>query len=165
MRKSLSDYRVKIKAKLLENKELAELLIDKKLTESEFDADIQYELDKHIYSFAYLPDFSGKAKTYITFELGNKAFDKNGLYKNITLYFYIFTHNSLMFPKSIYGQYTKYLRTDLIDEEIVGMFHNNYDFGVGKMLCISDDYLKVNNDYYGRQILFRVKDLAKDVCF
>ncbi len=164
MRRSLSDYRVKIKSELLKNKSLAELLIDRKIDENGFNADIQHELEKHIYSFAYLPDFDGKAMTYLTFEVGNKAFDSNGLYKNITLYFYVFTHNNLMLPKATRGQYTKYLRTDLIDEEIIGMFHNNYDFGVGKMLCISDDYLKVNNDYYGRQMVFTVKDLAKDMC-
>ena len=160
----LKEYRSKIKKVLINNIELAELILNREIDADSFDADIQSELDEHIFSFAFIPDFQGKANTFITFELSSKNNKGTGLYRNMALFFFIFTHHSLINPKTTHGQYTRYLRTDLIDEIILDLFNENLNFGCGKMKCVSDEFLKVNNDYYGRQLRFEVSDLAKKVC-
>lgn len=160
----LKEYRSKIKTRIINNKSLAELVLNRKIEDDFFDADVQSEMDEHVFSFAFIPDFQGTAKTYLTFEISSQSNGGTGLYKNVSLYFFIFTHHSLINPKSTHGKYTRYLRTDLMDEEIIDMFHENINFGCGKMKCVSDDYLKVNNDYYGRQLKFVVSDLSWRVC-
>lgn len=164
MDSSLKKYRSKIKTEIIQNRALAELILNRKISEDDFDSDVRTELNDHVFSFAYIPEFQGQPKTFLTFELSGRATGNTGLYKDMSLYFFIFTHHSLINPKSTHGQYVQYLRTDLMDEEIVDMFNENLNFGCGKMRCFTDDFLRVNNDYYGRQLKFGVSDLAKKVC-
>jgi len=144
---------------LINEKTVCELVLNRTVLDVD-DADMQDELlNNNIFNFAFIPDTESEERTYITFELCGKAIGNTGLYKNISLYFFIFSHHNLIRDKS-----SGYLRTDLLDEQIQTLFNDNRDFGFGKMTCLSDDYLRVNNSHYGRQLVFKTKELNSSRC-
>lgn len=153
----LKEYRQKVLSYLINSRELSELVLDKKVPV--ITAEIQDELtDNHIYKYAFLPSLSGNEQTYITFELSARKPNKKSLYKNMKLHFYVFSHHKVIKHK------TGYLRTDLIDEQIQYLFNENNSIGIGKMYCTSDDYIKIGDSYYGRQMTFECLEQGRDGC-
>jgi hypothetical protein len=153
----LKEYRQKVLTLLLNSKTTCELVLNRIIPD--ITLEIQDELTSgYIYNYAFVPNVQEDQKTYIAFELSGRKPNKASLYTNMKLYFYIFSHcNIIKHP-------TGYLRTDLIDEQIQSIFNENKDIGIGKMYCTSDDYLKVSNFFYGRQLCFEVKEQSISGC-
>lgn len=137
---------------LVNDKSTCELLLNRAITD--IDSDIQDELtDGHIFKFLFVPGVLEDEKVYIAFDLKGRKIGSTNLYKNMTLYFFIFSHPNII--KTISGN----LRTDLIDERVQYLFNANTDFGIGKMVCTDDDIFKGGNQYYGRTLTFETMDL------
>lgn len=152
----LKEYRQKIMSAIINDKDICELVLNR--TISEIDSDIQDELtDKYIFKYAFVPNTPDEQKTYITFELEGIATGAESTYKNMSLSIYMFSHYGIIKHSS------GYLRTDLIGERVQYLFNNNTDFGIGKLICVSDSPL-VSNNYYGRNQRFRVKDINYSNC-
>lgn len=153
----LKEYRQKILTALINNHDICELVLNRNVTT--ITADIQDELtNNHIFKYAFVPNVQDDEKTFIAFEINGRTSNNTNLYKNISLSFFIFSHANVIRYK------TGHLRTDLIDECVQDLFNENNDFGVGLMYCTEDKYLKVSNNYYGRQLTFKVKDMNVSRC-
>jgi hypothetical protein len=153
---ALKEYRQVILEQILNNKTICELVLNR--TISVVDADIQTELtDYHIFKFPYVPDSVDEEKTFITFDMGGDM-DRNSTdFKNMSIYMFIFSHK-----KIIKDSTTGDLRTDLIDEQIQGLFNNQDCFGLGLIRCQRDDYLSVGSNFHGRRLTFVTKELDRD---
>lgn len=150
-------YRQKIMEALINNKSVCELVLNRTITE--IDSDIQDELTNgHIYKFPYVPDVQETAKTYINFDIDGENSNATNLYKDMSLYFWIFSH------KSIIKHSTGDLRTDLLNIQVQRLFNDNADFGIGKMFLLRDRMFTYGDDYAGRRLIFQVKDLNKANC-
>ena len=151
------EYREKIMTALLNDKPLCEYVLNQTITI--LDDDIQVVLKKNnIYNFPYVPDVQEQAKTYITFDIDGENSNRTNLYKDMSLYFWIFAH------KSIIQDDDGNLRTDLIDERVQYLFNDNEDFGIGKMYLSKDKMLSVGENFCGRRLVFITKDLNKANC-
>lgn len=153
----LKEYRQKVLSCLINSREICELVLDRSIPV--ITSEIQDELtDRHIFKYAFLPSLSENEQSYITFELSGRKPNKKSLYKNMKLYFFVFSHHRTIKHR------TGYLRTDLIDEQIQYLFNENNDFGIGKMYCTSDDYIKIGDSYYGRQMVFECLEQGRSGC-
>lgn len=156
--RELKEYRQKIMTAMLNYKYLCELVLNDIITTMD-DSDLQDRITKnYIFKFAYIPDTQEEAKTYITFDITSNSSASNDMYKNVKLTMNIICHKSLIDHPS------GYLRSDMIDECLQDLFNDNYDFGVGKMTCVGDSPIRINNTHYGRQIDFVSKEFNTPKC-
>lgn len=154
---ALKEYRQKILTAVLSEKTICELVLNR--TVPVVTSDIQIELrENHIYDYAFVPEVQESEKTYIAFELSGRKPNKQGLYTNMKLNFYIFSHHGII------RHADGWLRTDLLDEQIQDLFNENKNFGKSEMHCTEDIPLKVGLYMYGRQLTFEVAEQSGNRC-
>jgi hypothetical protein len=142
---------------LLNDEVLCRLVLNRDITE--IDADIQTELRKNnIFRYKKIPNVQEEKRAYVTFEMSSRKTDKNSIFKGMRLNFFVFSHEDIINTDD------GYLRTDLMDERVQYLFNENTDFGIGKMVCVSDDPMSVGIEYQGRSLLFEVSDLSSNLC-
>ena len=154
----LKEIRQKTREKILNNIDLVRLVLNDKSI-NDIDADIQQQLiDNNVFDFMYVPDIPDEEKQFITFDMNLISSKDRPANKGVSLYFFIFCH------KGIIRDDTGYLRTDLIDELIQDIFNGKDFFGLGDIVCTSDNLLTVGTNYYGRQVRFETTVINKNYC-
>lgn len=155
--KEIKEYRSKIMTLLLNDKPLCEYVLNQTITI--LDSDTQELLKKqNIFNFPYVPDVQEDERVYVTFDIDGENSNRTNLYKDMSLYFWIFSH------KNIIQDGDGNLRTDLIDERVQYLFNDNENFGIGKMYLSRDKMLSVGQNFSGRRLVFNTMDLNKANC-
>ena len=145
----ITDYRAEIMKVLCSDREIVELLTDKK-DRNIPDRNLMYT---QIFPYAYTPETTQKATTYICFRLTVPRVD-NKTYKNISITFYIFTHQSLV-------RTTDGLRFDLIGEAIDGLFNGKRGLGLGRVELNGMDDISPTKDYHGISLEYVVSEFNR----
>ena len=156
----LKEYRSEITRILINDSEICSLLLGKTIIEPD-EQDQNDIRNKRIFSYAYIPGVQEEAKRYVTFDIKCQKKAKQETSKDVSLYFYILAHNSLMRDTR-----TNYLATDLLDERVQQLFNDNKDndLGLGGMFCIKDDPMRYNDTHYGRMLTFVTQEVGKNMC-
>lgn len=141
-----SEYRKKIMKALCSDKEIVRYITDDENPVLP-NRDLIY---KNIFPYAYKPDVSKKADTYICFSLGVDNVDGK-TYKTISLVFYVFTYQGIIRTED--G-----LRPDLLAQAIDRMFNGNLELGLGRVKLVSVDDISPATNYHGVMIEYAVDE-------
>ena len=112
-------------------------------------------IDENIYRDLYIPDTLAEAKTFICLTAYvNKVQGK--LYKDVSLNFYIFTHQSIM---NLNDTYT---RVDCIQSEIDKIINGNFDFGIDMAGLKGSYQFRPNAKFGGVELTYNIPNLNQD---
>ena len=147
----LIEYREIILKKLSTDKEICEYILNRTITDVEFDdSDFQNEIvENHIYPVLFVPDVQDSKEQYICFDLNCTMSTGNNKNIKVDLLFLDYAHIDAR--KIAFGTYKNRLRTDLVARRILQLFNNTDLFGLGKVECKRNIIFHENVNYYGRQ--------------
>lgn len=103
-----------------------------------------------IYPYRFSPDVKTEAKTYITMSFSYKPDGRK--FKNSSIYFYLFCHNSLI--KTDYGS----LRYDMLLNYVDKIFNQFNDLQSSKLQFYDMNEITVNENYSGIYIAYKAKE-------
>lgn len=103
----------------------------------------------------YVPDTIKTTDKFINFDIRATAFNKNDVYKNITVYFYIMCHQDVVRYED---KRRKYLWYDKVTCELDRIFSTQDSFGVGKMTLTENVPYSPQNKFKGRVLIFKTLD-------
>ena len=109
---------------------------------------------KNIFPFLFIPDVNEEAKTFVGIELIIPKFD-GGLYKDVALQIYIFTHKDL--NRTVFG----YTRVDYLQCEIDKVLNDSTEFGIDYLKLRSNLLLTANPNYTGKSLTYQVTDFNR----
>ena len=135
--KELTEYRKIIMRTLCSDSGIISLLTDE-TSPIVPNRDLMYT---QIFPYAYTPDTEKEVKTYICFRLTvPEVFNKT--YKQMSITFYIFTHQSLI-------RTSDGLRPDLLGEALERLFNGSLDLGLGRVKLSGMDDISPTTNYHG----------------
>lgn len=156
MVKSKSDeiieYRNLIMGQITNSKELIKLL---GLLDEEYPEDI-IPFNK-AFPHEYVPETITKTDRFINFDMRADTDRRNETYKDITIWFFIMCHQSIV-PYIENGR--TYLWYDLVVRELDGIFTDKNILGVGETTLIGNSPYSPQQGFKGRLLTFKVKDFT-----
>lgn len=147
--KEFGDYRIKIMKALCSDKEIVKYITDEDNPVLP-DRDLIY---KNIFPYAYKPDVSKEADTYVCFTLNVDNVDGK-TYKTIGITFYIFTYQHII--RTADG-----LRHDLLAQAIDRMFNGNLELGLGRVKLDSVMDITPASNYHGLMLEYTVDEFNR----
>lgn len=153
------EYHQTILEKLSTDKELCEYILNRSITDEEFeDADFQEQIvENHIYPVLFVPYVQDSKEQYVCFDLN--CIMGTGNNKNIKIDLLFIEYCHIDERKISFGLYKGKLRTDLISRRILQLFNNTDLFGLGKVECKRNGIFHENANYYGRQLAFSTTEV------
>jgi hypothetical protein len=147
----LSKNKLTILMKLIEDERIVKCLVN---NEQNFldvslpsDFNVTSLIYNSIYPYKFIPAIETEPKTYITMSFRYKP---DGItFKNGSIYFYIFTHNSLI--TTDYGM----LRYDFLVNKIDEIFNSSRDIGIGKLPFYEMGDIPINENYSGVYLAYQ----------
>lgn len=150
--KQIAEYKQKIIASILENKELTDI-IDSNIDASE----LPYN---NIFPFGKIPGAVDEAKAYITIEVSMpNVSTANYFFKEIVIVLNIVCHDDLMKVEGL-GM----TRIDAIGIALEDLFSGSNDFGFGEVELVSNVEGAWTERHSYRQLRFRTKEPTKTRC-
>lgn len=162
--KEILDYKNSILLKLVSNKDICQLILNREITNMD-DADMQNEVQEKLYDFLYLPSVQTAEGVFVSFDISGEASGQGAVHKTTILMIYILSHHNLMripplFSGTVPQEYKRGNRIDHLNCAVQSIFNGNYDFGIGKMKLAKDTPIQASDVYYGRSLAFRVSDYS-----
>lgn len=150
------DYKQKIASMLINNENVVALIDNKEAAEPE---DL---IGKSIFNFIRYPYSPEEEVCYICFEVDvPKTYsDKNFLFKQLVITFYIVSHERLMHTNEPSGG----TRNDLLAAHIDKLFNGCKNIGKGEIKLISNTATSVSTKHRCRIMTFAAEDFNKDLC-
>lgn len=144
------EYRKKIMDEICNSKELVKLF---GCENEEYPEDIiPY---RYSYPHEYIPETITKTERYINFEISATIDEKNNVYKNLIIYFFVMCHKDAI-------RYTdndrQYLWYDKATCALDNLFCKNDVLGIGKTFLTSNAPYAPQKEFMGRLLKFEVKD-------
>lgn len=145
------EYRNKIINAIVSSPELVKLLGEEK---AEYPEDtIPW---KWVFPHQFIPETITKTERYINFEISAKMDSKNNVYKDLTIYFYVFCHQDVIKYKD---KGSTCLWYDKAVCELDNIFNEHDIIGIGGTLYLDDNVpYYPQNVFRGRMLKFVVKD-------
>lgn len=110
---------------------------------------------KYIFPYVFINDTITEVSTFICFDLSVPRV-QNRTFKDVTMDFWIFTHDSLMRCES--G-----LRLDTLASLVDRLLNGNRNFGLGEVSLKTVKRCHVAKDYYGIILTYRTVDFNRKV--
>lgn len=158
----IGEYKMEVLNRIIESDKLSKLIaIDKSdvlFNDNLSDSEKYSLLYERVYPYRFVPEATSKASTYLTLGISGFTHLREGIktyddYQRGLIYFYIFTHNSLM--KTDSG-----VRQDLILSEIDKLFEGTRGLGMGELKLNGLNELWMhNNKFGGYAVNYAVTDL------
>lgn len=126
-----------------------------------------------IFPYIYTDGTKENAQTFILVDDRVPSVDKNGIFKNVKIFIYVFTHKSLVNltgkEKYKYKQlnYKGVCRTDILATAIDNILNKSKIFGLKKLKIDKVDiYKPPTNDFYGRVLVYSAtcENIGGDDC-
>lgn len=144
------EYRKKIMSEICKSKELVKLLGE---SDSEYPEDIiPY---KWCFPHEYIPDTITKTDRFINFDIKARLDPRNNVYKDLTIYFFVVCHESVVRYNEKGREYLWY---DKVTCELDNLFSEQNKLGVGEMMLTYNDPYCPQQKFKGRLLTFTVKD-------
>lgn len=147
--RDLTYYRKSIMKALCCDEDVVKLVSDDE-TAIPPNRDLMYE---NIFPYAYIPDTEKETDTFICFSVAIPRVE-NKTYKTMNIYFYIFTHQSLM-------RTSNGLRTDLLAEAIDKMTNGALGLGLGRIKLDRVEDISPTTHYHGLAVQYTVTDFNR----
>ena len=147
--RDLTYYRRRIMKALCSNEDIVRLVADDD-TVTAPNRDLMYT---NIFPYAYLPDTEKETDTFVCFSVAIPRVE-NKTYKQMDIYFYVFTHQSLI--RTSVG-----LRTDLIVEAIDVMTNGALGLGIGRIKLDRLEDISPATRYHGLAVKYTVTDFNR----
>lgn len=145
------EYRRKIIDAICESPELVKLLGEEKAKDPE-DA----ILWKWVFPHEFIPETITETNRYINFEISATIDSKNNVYKDLTIYFFILSHQDVIRYKE---KGRSFLWYDKVVCELDNIFNENDILGIGgTMELVSNLPYCPQQKFKGRMLKFIVKD-------
>ncbi len=141
------EYRNKIMNFLLTSEDIVSLM------ETTLDRAIDDLSYKRIFPHERVPGTITDTNKYINFEISAVYDKENKVYKDLTVYFFIFCHMAV-------ERTTKGLWYDRVVEEIDEIFGDKNVLGIGKMVLLQNVPYTPKEEFEGRMITFKTKDFT-----
>jgi len=174
----LGGYKQKIVDMFISNQDIVDLMLPNPVVG--YDIDVQLfgdgkvdgMFEGQLFPYFYTDGTNEKARTFVLVETDAPEVYKDGIFKNINLYIYEFTHKSLVnlsgLEKLKYIQkgYLGTCRTDILATAIDNILNKNETFGLGIKLKNVKIFKPATNDYYGRVLQYTVlcENTGGDIC-
>ena len=144
------EYRKKIMDEICQSPELVKLLGCEK---EEYPEDvIPY---KWVYPHEYIPETIKETNRYINFDMKAKIDPKNNVFKDITIFFFIISHQDVVRYKENGREYLWY---DKVVCELDNLFGEQNKLGIGEMVLTDNIPYYPQTNFKGRMLTFIVKD-------
>ncbi len=144
------EYRKKIIAEVCKSKELVKLLGYE--NEKNPEDVIPY---KRCFPHEYIPDTITETDRFINFEISAIIDQKNNVFKDLTIYFFVVCHQDVV-RYSEKGR--EYLWYDKVACELDNIFCGKNILGIGETMLTSNISYCPQNKFKGRLLKFIVKD-------
>ena len=145
------EYRRKIIDAICESPELVKLLGEEKAKDPE-DA----ILWKWVFPHEFIPEVITETNRYINFEISANIDSRNNVYKDLTIYFFIISHQDVIHYKE---KGRNYLWYDKVVCELDNIFNEHDILGIGGTLSlVSNIPYSPQDNFKGRMLKFIVKD-------
>lgn len=150
----LGTNKLTILMKLIENEDIVKCLINNQQnfldTSIPSDFNVTSLIYDKIYPYKYIPQIQTVPSTFITMSFNYKP--KGMTFKNGSIYYYIFNHNSLI--KTSYGM----LRYDFLVNKIDEMMNSSRELGLGKLPFYDMGDMQVNENYCGAYLAYKTTE-------
>jgi hypothetical protein len=145
------EYRNKIISAICESPELVKLLGEEKVRDPE-----EVIPWKWVFPHEFIPDTITEMNRYINFEISTTIDSQNNVYKDISIYFYILSHQDVIHYKE---KGRSYLWYDKVVCELDNIFNEHDILGIGgTMQLVSNIPYFPQQKFKGRVLKFVVKD-------
>jgi hypothetical protein len=105
---------------------------------------------KNIFPYNFVPETAEETGVYVCYNVSvPRVYNKT--FKALTIQFYVFCHQSVIKMK-------QGIRTDLIAEEIDGIFNGTMAIGLPRMALQSVEPLNPVEKYHGLEIIYFTED-------
>lgn len=147
--RDLTYYRKSIMKALCSNEAVVRLVSDDD-SPTVPNRDLMYN---NIFPYAYIPNTEKETDTFICFSVAIPRVE-NKTYKQMDIYFYVFTHQSLM-------RTSNGLRTDLLAEAIDEMTNGALGLGLGRIKLDRLEDISPTTHYHGLAIQYTVTEFNR----
>lgn len=147
--RELTYYRKSIMKALCNNEDVVRLVSDNKDAPVP-NRDLMYN---NIFPYAYIPETEKETDTFICFSVSVPRVE-NKTYKQMEIYFYIFTHQSII-------RTSDGLRTDLLAEAIDEMTNGALGLGIGRIQLERLEDISPTTHYHGLAVQYTVTEFNR----
>jgi hypothetical protein len=148
--REISTYKKEIIKRLYMNPTIVSLLDPD--DEMEYPDDLVYT---RIFPYGKIPGTAQSVGSYITVTINSLSpTARNDIVKNVELVVRVVSSDALM---KVSGR--SETRIDLLSSEVDTMLNEDYDFGVGPVMLMSNKEYTLNDSYFYRELIFRTVDL------
>ncbi len=144
-------YKDRIFYKIIRDKDIGRQLLGDIYNEETVAVDLPYH---HIYPYLYIDGTQTETKSYICIEIDVPR-TSDFTYKDMKVIIWVCTHKDLM-KCSVKG-YSGTM-VDVLSTMIDNLLNSSRNFGIGRLKLESSTYIKPNNTYYGRQLIYNCSE-------
>ncbi len=161
----VANYRSSIVEIFINDKVLAELILNRTITTID-DSDLQTELTRHhIFPYLKKPDFQDTSSVVILVGIKDNQSRRNSSFVEFEITIYCIAHEDIIkIPKG--KPHSGCLRTDLMCARIRELLFEKQNFGLGELEYMGGDEVQLASSSFGGRVirLGKMKDFRKSGC-
>lgn len=151
----IGKYKKEIISTLVENEDIAKLILGNKYNKETASEDLLYE---HIFPYLYVDDVQEHTDSYICVEIDVPR-TMGATFKQMNVIVWCYCHKDIMkYSKKGYSG----TRADILTTMVDDLLNTSREFGVGRLMLTSNNYMKPHTNYYGRALVYSCPEFNVD---